>query len=104
MSKKTKKKKKPEPSGFGVIKPSFQEVWRQAVDGIKTLEEDHSEKYWSRAAEEKYAPLLFPRRKRSNWNMRKNLKRKAYGFLTQLDLPFSMANSTKKKSRAFIGL
>ena len=74
MSKKTKKKKKPEPSGFGVLKPSFEKLWRQAVDGIKTLEEDHSEKYWARAAEGKYAPLLFPRRKKEQLEYEKKLK------------------------------
>ena len=79
MSKKSKKKK-PEPIGFTASsehllllkgqppleeekEPSFDELWRQSVEAIKKLEQDHPEAYWAKAAKEKYAPLLFPRRK-----------------------------------------
>ena len=56
MSKKSKKKK-PEPFGQAAMEaaieqrkakadvkePSFDELWKQAVDGIKKLEHDHPE-------------------------------------------------------------
>jgi transposase-like protein len=89
MSKKSKKKK-PEPIGFTASsehllllkgqppleeekEPSFDELWRQSVEAIKKLEQDHSEKYWGKAAKTKHAPLLYPRRKKDQLEYEKKL-------------------------------
>ena len=76
--KKKSKKKRSEPIGSTALpehrlkwqpppeeekEPSFDELWRQSVEAIKKLEQDHPEAYWAKAAKVKYAPLLFPRRK-----------------------------------------
>ena len=87
MSKKSKKKK-PEPISSTALpehllkwrptpeeekEPSFDELWRQSVDAIKKLEQDHSEKYWGKAAKTKHVPLLYPRRKKEQLEYEKKL-------------------------------
>jgi hypothetical protein len=104
MSKKSKKKN-PEPIGFTASsehllllkgqpnpgeekEPSFDELWRQSVDGIKKLEQDHSEAYWAKVAKEKYAPLLFPRRKSEQLEFWDKLAEKGFRKKGRTGRPF----------------
>ena len=101
MSKKPKKKN-PEPFARAAFEAairqqmekaeakelSFDELWEQAVDGIKKLEQDHSEAYWAKVAKEKYAPLLFPRRKSEQLEFWKKLAEKGFREKGRTGRPF----------------
>ena len=110
MSKKPKKKKT-EPFGQAVMEaaieqrkakadvkePSFDELWEQTVGGIKTLEEDYSEEYWARAAKEKYAPLLFPRRKKEQLEYEEKLKAQGVRIPNAAGPPFQYGELYQKE-------
>ena len=110
MSKKSKKKK-PEPFGQAAMEaaieqrkakadvkePSFEKLWRQAVDGIKKLEQDHPEEYWAKAAKEKYAPLLFPRRKKEQLEYEKKLAAQGVRIPNAVGPPFQYGELYQKE-------
>jgi hypothetical protein len=101
MSKKPKKKN-PEPFARAAFEAairqqmekaeakelSFDELWEQTVDGIKKLEQDHSEAYWAKVAKEKYAPLRFPRRKTEQLKFWEKLAEKGFRKKGRTGSPF----------------
>jgi hypothetical protein len=101
MSKKSKKKN-PEPFARAAFEAairqqmekaearelSFDELWEQTVDGIKKLEQGHSEAYWAKVAKEKYAPLLFPRRKTEQLEYWDKLAEKGFRTKGRTGRPF----------------